>query len=281
MKYFIVLLLVLMTASSKAQITPEHTYNTANYQRAIVQVDSGVSRYVLYNGYDSVSIYNLDHSLDRVIQLPVKQDDSTFNLLGQISRRLFDPDEGYECLIITGGYRQPSITIYRENGEIIFGCVSCQLTRNDAGTYGINAATGSLAAITNTEHGAKMMVDYYNGNYVFQTVIFSLPGKLPGSAVRLGVVEPPSVVSGNNFPTSAYPNPSNGQMRISYSLLSGETTGELVIISTDGVEVKRYKVGEGFNDILVEKSDLSSGSYFYKLVTEKGESEVKRLVILK
>ncbi len=282
MKYYILLLLVLVTASSKAQITPEHTYNTANgYYKGIVQVDSGMSKYVFYNGYDSVSIYNLDHSLDRVIQLPIKTDDSTFSTLGQISRHLFDPDDGYECLIMTQRGQQYSIKIYRENGDILFGCVSCQLTRNDAGTYGINAATGSLAAITNTEHGAKMMVDYYDGLYVFQTVIFSLPGKVPGGANRLSVVEPPSVVSGNTFSTSAYPNPSNGETRISYKLPLGESTGELVILTTDGIEVKRYKVGYGFNDILVEKGDLSSGSYFYKLVTDKGESEVKNLIILK
>jgi hypothetical protein len=245
-----------------------------------VQVDSGVSRYVFYNGYDSVLIYNLDHSLDRVIQLPIKLNDSSSNHLDQISRRLFDPDDGYECLITTTRGQKYSITIYRENGEIIFGCVSCQLTENSMGNFGMNAATGYPTAITNTEHGAKMMVDYYNGYYVFQTVIFSLPGKVPGGAVRLGV-ESPSVVSGNTFPTSAYPNPSNGQMRVSYKLPLGESTGELVIMNTEGVEVKRYRVGYGFNDILIEKSDLPSGSYFYKLVTDKGESETQKLIILK
>lgn len=55
----------------------------------------------------------------------------------------------------------------------------------------------------------------------------------------------------------------------------------LVITSSDGTEVKRYRVGNIFNDLLIEKSDLASGTYFYKLVTGKGESEAKRLVVLR
>ncbi|MEP7235364.1 MAG: T9SS type A sorting domain-containing protein, partial [Ignavibacteriota bacterium] len=131
-------------------------------------------------------------------------------------------------------------------------------------------------SVINTQFGTKLiLLDSLN-----QAAVFSLPGKLPGSTTKSSV-DPPSIVSGNPLPTSAYPNPSNGQMRISYKLPLGVTTGELVIYTADGVEVKRLKVGEGFNDILVTKSDLSSGSYFYKLVTEKGDSEAKKLIILK
>ena len=70
-------------------------------------------------------------------------------------------------------------------------------------------------------------------------------------------------------------------MRIEYTLPDGVQTGKLIITDLQGNEVKRYRVGTAFNDILISKSDLASGSYFYKIITEKGESNAKRLVVLK
>jgi hypothetical protein len=276
MKYFIVLLLILIAVSSKAQITLEHTYGTYHIYHDLVEVDSGLFKYVFYNKNDSVTIYNLDHTLDRLIILPIKDSaKANYYEMDQISKRLFDADDSYEILISKTA-NPYNIRIYKENGDVLFGCENCNLSDQ----YGINFGISYPNSIVNTDKGVKMMIDYWDKGAPFQTAVFSLPGKLPGCTAKSGV-NAPTIINGNSLPTSAYPNPSNGQMRISYSLPSGETTGELVILSTDGVEVKRYRVGEGFNDILVEKGDLSSGSYFYKLVTEKGESEVNKLVIIK
>ncbi len=276
MKYFIIVLLFSVAVSSQAQITLEHTYGTYHIYHDLVEVDSSLFKYVFYNKKDSVTIYNLDHTLDRLIILPIKDSaKANYYEMDQISKRLFDPDDSYEMLIIKTASPY-DIRIYKENGDVLFGCENCNLSDQ----IGINFGIEYPHSIVNTNQGVKMIVDYYDQGAPFQTAVFSLPGKLPGGTAKSGV-NAPTIVNGNSLPISAYPNPSNGQMRISYKLPLGETTGELVILSTDGVEVKRYKVGYGFNDILVEKSDLPSGSYFYKLVTEKGESEAKRLVILK
>src|SRR5207237_7184374 len=122
-----------------------------------------------------------------------------------------------------------------------------------------------------TNNGVKIMIDYYRNSIPFQTSIYSLPGKLPGSTAKSGV-NSPTIITGSSLPPSAYPNPSNGQIRIEYKLPEGVPTGEIVISDIEGKEIKKYQVGNIFNDILIEKSDLASGSYFYKLVTEKGDS---------
>jgi len=272
MKYIIGFLLVLVAGSSKAQIRLEHNYDVYSWDFGLVEVDSGIHKYIHFNEVDSISIFNLDHSLDRVITFHM---DTTSGLhLEHISKRLFDPDDEYEFLLCD--YNLHRLIVLKEDGSILFSCTGC--TSMNFNNIQMQNASNYGPYITSTENGVKMLVEYDNPWYIG---VFSLPGKLPGGSGTRSSVDPPSIVSGNPFPTSAYPNPSNGQMRISYKLPSGESTGELVILSTDGVEVKRYKVGEGFNDILVEKSDLSSGSYFYKLVTAKGESEAKRLVIMK
>jgi len=96
------------------------------------------------------------------------------------------------------------------------------------------------------------------------------------------VIEKSYVLSNKNpLSSSAYPNPSNGQIRIEYQLPEGVSTGELIITNIEGIEIKKYQVGNIFNEILIEKSDLPSGSYFYKLVTEKGESEARKIMILR
>jgi hypothetical protein len=278
MKYIIVLLLILVAASSRAQITLEHTYSADN-DFGQVEVDSGITKYIELNENDSIYIYNLDHSLEKTIVF-------TPPLYGQhgilnISKRLFDLDDAYEFLLITvissSVSADFSLKLFKENGTILFSCDSCNLYsgQNDAATEGYF----NRPPIYTTETGTKMLVKDLRVNHN-SILVYSLPGKLPGGTAKSGV-NSPSIISGNSLPVSAYPNPSNGQMRISYKLLAGESTGELVILTTGGAEVKRYRVGNGFNDILIEKSDLPSGSYFYKLVTDKGESEVQKLIILK
>jgi hypothetical protein len=70
-------------------------------------------------------------------------------------------------------------------------------------------------------------------------------------------------------------------VRIAYELPLGVSSGEIVLLSEDGKEVKRYMVTNAFNDLLIEAPELPSGSYFYKLVTEKGESLVKKIALIK
>ena len=277
MRYLIILILVLTAASLQAQITLEHTYPNVKRDFSIVLVDSGVEKFIDYNRSDSIYIYNLDHSFDRVIIVPLKSPTNVLQL-EYISKRLFDIDDSYEYLIENHG--AGLIRIFKENGDILFRCDSCVL-HNEQNS--LQSATNFDASIISTQKGIKLLIEHFNYNVPGQeyVTVHGLPGKLPGSSTAKSGVNSPSIVSGNSLPISAYPNPSNGQMRISYKLPLGVATGELVILSTDAVEVKRYRVGYGFNDILVEKSDLPSGSYFYKLVTDKGESETQKLIILK
>jgi hypothetical protein len=81
-----------------------------------------------------------------------------------------------------------------------------------------------------------------------------------------------------SLPTSAYPNPSQGRVRIAYQLPSGVSSGEVVLTDEVGREVKRFHVTSAFSDLEIQESDLPSGSYFYRLVTSNGESAAQRIV---
>ena len=107
--------------------------------------------------------------------------------------------------------------------------------------------------------------------------IYSLPGHLPGSSQMLSV-NPNSQSNWPQMESIAYPNPSQGRVRIAYDLPSGVTSGEIVLTTSDGREVKRYHITNAFSDLLIEEGDLPSGSYFYKVVTARGESAAQRIV---
>ncbi|MFI5202224.1 MAG: T9SS type A sorting domain-containing protein [Candidatus Kapaibacterium sp.] len=111
--------------------------------------------------------------------------------------------------------------------------------------------------------------------------MYSLPGKLPHCTTTLSGVTPSTAYADPYIPTSAYPNPSSGRVRIAYQLPPGVSSGEIILTTEDGTEVKRYHVTSAFSDLLIQESDLPSGTYFYKLVTAKGESPVQAISIMK
>lgn len=255
---------------STAQITLENIYDSTVYVRTMMFVDSGEQRYIGYNTLSkSVSVFNLDHTLEKTFLIPQSLVSTTSFQVPYVATKLFNTDSKYEYLVhYMYAYK---VAIYDENGNTLFSCDSCEPL------YSPNGFEGAFKAIFNTSNGTKLLIK--SKKSTSETLVYSLPGKLPTSNTKLSVTDAPTIISSSLPSTSAYPNPSNGKIRVAYSLPESVTTGELVITTADGREVKRYRVGSMFNDILVEKSELASGAYFYKLITERGESEARKFVI--
>jgi hypothetical protein len=168
-----------------------------------------------------------------------------------------------------------NLLIFKEDGSMLFSCDACQLGNHSNS----DIEDAFPPAIKSTPLGTKMIIERTSSA---NHEVYSLPGKLPGCSTSTSSVVNSSVTTGDpSLPTSAYPNPSNGRVRITYELPVGVSTGEIVLLTEDGKEVKRYQVTDAFNDLLIEESDLPSGSYFYKLVTEKGNGVAKRIVLIK
>ncbi len=276
MKKLVIVFALLFSTPILAQITLEHSYKNETTRIGLLQVDSNEYKYFISNKMDSISAYNLDHSLYNTFVIPgLDSAQGNYNLQ-HVSRRLFNTNDELEYLV-RGQWlnNSPFLQIFDENSNKLFECLNCDL-HNYANYIGGDATSTGLPSIINTSEGAKLLIYKYDSKI---TEIYSLPGKLPTSNTKLSVTDAPTIISGSSPPPSAYPNPSNGKIRVAYSLPEGVTTGELVITTTDGREVKRYRVGNMFNDILIEKSELASGAYFYKLITERGESEARKFVI--
>ncbi len=289
MKYFISVFLLFSAVSTRAQITLEHTYSGAigGIALNLIQVDSGVWKYVEFSESatpDTIitfSIFNLDHSLDRVIPVPLfvpGQYDDAQPIM--IVKNLFALDGGYEYMISFGyndnqqNYHE-GLRVFKEDGTTVFSCDTCRLSDDS-----YVPIFSTPPCIVSTDSGVKMII--LSGlNNPENYELYSLPGKLPNRQSKTAGVTPMSISNGSSFPTSAYPNPSNGQVRIAYELPTGISSVDVILTTEDGREVKRYRVSSTFSDLLIEASDLPSGSYFYKLVTEKGESAAQRIVMVK
>jgi hypothetical protein len=294
MKYFIPIVLLFFAVSTRAQITLEHAYNIgygidSSLGLYLLEVDSGSWKYVGYSiqeGTDTseyISVFNLDHSLDRLIRVPSflpsrYQYSTVYTQFSTIAKNLFAVDGKYEYLY-SFNYTDDlfntyvGLRVFNEDGSTVFSCDSCQLYANS-----FTKLFSIPASILSTDSGVKMLVE---NSDIQQVEVYALPGKLPNRQSKTSGVTPSMVYNGFSFPTSAYPNPSNGQVRIAYTLPPGVLTGDVILTTEDGREVKRYHVMSAFSDLLIEASDLPSGSYFYKIVTEKGESPMQKIALVK
>jgi len=195
--------------------------------------------------------------------------------LAVISKHLFNLDNAYEFMLSgvdTSLSNWPMLKVFNENKDTLFICDSCTLNSN------YNQGSLYPSPIKYTPIGSKLIV--FRG-FQDQYDIYSLPGKLPGCTQALGVNDPSIALSQSQIPTSAYPNPATGRVRIAYELPAGVSSGELVLMNVEAKELKRYHITNAFNNLLIEAGDLPSGSYFYKVVTEKGESATQRVVLVK
>jgi|GEM_PF-3389552 len=271
MKYFIFVFLFLFAISAHAQITLDHAYAQPG-DIGLVEVDSGLWEYVS-NSNDTIRIYNLDHSLERIIPIPVPSAQVIV-----VAKGLFELDGSYCYLasVQSGGFS--NLRIFKEDGTLLFSRDSAYLGTSKSNNENVAALDGFFPpAIRSTPDGTKMMVTLPK-NVV---EVYTLPGKPPGRQSKMAGVTPSEAEKDASIPTSAYPNPSTGRVRIAYQLPAGVSFGEVILMRENGTEVNRYRVTNDFNDLLIDASGLPSGAYYYKLVTEKGDSPVEAIAITK
>ncbi|MFY9309945.1 MAG: T9SS type A sorting domain-containing protein [Bacteroidia bacterium] len=277
---FFSIALFAFTIKVNAQITLEHTYNSAgslvafpNYQQLyIVNLEVDGEKYVFVDRANKeVKFYNLNHTLWKTISyagtIDLNSGSNTRDIL-YISQHLFDTDNEIEFLYddIDQNDAFVSVTqIVNEDGSILF-------TENNAGPWvKINFPQPQLS-IYNTVSGTKMILSLSNGD----ANVYSLAGTLSA-----GIVANPSSELNQLKTSVAYPNPTNSSTKIDYTLPNNITKGEIVFYDTHGKEIKRFNVDNTFNSLLISTEDLQSGIYYYNLQTTQGNSGAKKLVTVK
>lgn len=200
---------------------------------------------------NEIRLFNLDYTLFKELILPPKISNTTPVAVFYISETLFDTDsttiEYFLGYIINDS--KYYVRIANEYGEIL-------LEEEDAVTYEIFTTEKYYYSIYETDHGTKMQLIYFNEMDYYKTKIFSLPGSYPTDIKQ---------IDETNF--SIFPNPSNGVNTIRLDPEINLKNGIINIFDTQGSIVKKLKINNNTREIHLDNSDLSSGVYFYQIIS--------------
>ena len=282
-KLSVLLFSLLFIQKMNAQISLETTYpvsfnnNTGTQFGLDYYSYLGFKYYYWDNSGNTITIYNLNHSVNRVITIPSTP---SGYIVSYLTTQLFDTDStDFEYMVQynPSPSTPTAINIYDENGVVLLHVDSFF---NWEGTYSL-PASNLLHSVVNTTSGAKLILTRYDQS---TTKIYSLPGLLPcrpcGNLSNI-----PTSIDNNPHPienglSQPYPNPTNGSTQINYTLPEGETSGEIVFYDITGQEVKRFKVDHNFHDIVLTTTDLAAGTYYYQLQTKNSVSGSRKMVVI-
>ncbi|WP_317899439.1 T9SS type A sorting domain-containing protein [Aurantibacillus circumpalustris] len=272
-------ILMLLCGFTKAQITLENSYPaTATYQNlSIVELVKSGYKYLLFDNPNAiVKLYNMNHSVFKLINLPMPAG-HTFGG-GQVSDSLFNTDNLVEVAYYSYAYNfsvTPSTyvcetRVVNENAQVLFNVTQ--------GTYPYINYGGAA-------DGYKLIVnvDSTNKSTLKQINVYSLVGGLPMHVKGNTSSQPTGLVDVNNINlvSGAVPNPSTNKTTVGYQFTNNETAGQIIIFDISGKELKRYDVDATFNSLELDNSDLPSGTYFYQLHTASGNGTAKKMVVIK
>lgn len=257
-------------SSGTAQITLEHTYDTAALELMMVDLEVSGKKYVHihkdYNvGERKILLYNLDHSLWKTIDcsgLTVYDPNYYFSVL-YLTEKLFDLDDGLEFMYFTAGNPPANfVGIYNEDLSTLFEEVG-------ASTNVTAFGNGLIKLIYNTPNGTKMILSYPEAD---QSKVYSLTGTLTTS----GLIENPDILSGG---MEAFPNPSGDLVVMHYDLPETIPTGKIVVTDLAGNLIRTYDVDHSFSTLNINQQELADGMYIYSLYANGQLLQQQKIVV--
>jgi len=272
----IILILFLLSALSglktaNAQITLEHTYDSAYAQLYMVNLEIEGMKYAKRNYIGGViELYNLDHSIFRIMPLPAPGERVGYArpYTLYISEHLFKCDDD-SIRYMFGQIDSNTVWhfyILSESGNVDFYVDS-------AGPFVQPNAPQTQLPIYNTPNGTKMILSFGEINSGTVARVYNLCGTLTENIKPLGV--------GNADGLSIFPNPSHESTTIDFTLPKGINTADIALYDLNGTEIKRYKVDRTFNNLVLNNSDLKSGTYLYELAAANQTIGFKKMIVIK
>ncbi len=279
-KLFLSILPLLFLLDLRAQVIFEHDYDSAaTYnvgagkisQLLKVEFELSGERYVRINRWNnSISIYDLNHSLVKVIDGSTFPLDLTTNKLGGVlylSENLFDMDAGIEFFyFVSQANGLPYTAIYNDDASLLF---------SDTGAAWIYPGIPSQQLpIYNTSNGTKMILSYRNGH----AKVFGLAGTLT-TAIQTANQ---NLIQAQGLISNPAPNPVINTTKIEYTLPKNTNQGEIVFYDLQSTELKRFKVDNTFDHLLLSTADMPAGTYYYQLQTAGNTAtNGKKMVVIK
>lgn len=287
------LTLCLTIQNIKAQITLEHTYSNSGHFEGylntqgsstfgsnlfyLIHLEVDGDKYIQINKQSQlINFYNLDHSLWKSIDYSNVQQiisaGEIYNLdqcsMLYFSQKLFDTDNEIEFLYTFSSYDWSVDTYYaithivNEDGTINF-------TRNASPAVQPTYHNQNYP-IYNTAQGTKMILSNENGT----AEVFSLGGTFTALIKENNPINNLSMM--NIFPN---PSISNQIITIEYTLPELVNSAIIKIVNSNGESVKEINISNQSNKTVFSNEGLSSGIYFYSIVSLDGNIIIGKTLI--
>jgi len=230
-----------------------------------IKLSNTETKYLDQPGYwttqNHFTLYNLDGSPYKTIQMPPKPDPSALiEIVDFITNSLFDNDSSNIEYLVH----------YDPCDSLLSGAPwRVKIIRED-GTVLLDEAYASYSGlqIYNTEQGVKLMLPYYTDNSIlYKKIVFSLPGKLPSGVEKNYLNE--------TIKPSLYPNPNSGTFFINVNSKLGESA-TIDLYSITGKLLRSYKSDSKI--IQINESGLSNGVYIINTQTNQGFQRTKMII---
>lgn len=269
MKKILVAVFILFAINVKAQLTFENSYLNVPYDNfLLIKLGLNEYKYFIHDSDSSIfRLYNLNHSLFLKVNVPISSTSYIYDVT-YISRSLFDCDSTnieYAAIDPNPPYE---FIIFRTDGTIIQTLTGCRyLNYSDGKKYG----PYYNQPIVNTPMGTKLIL-----NCNSSVSVYSVCGTLFSNNLGLNLN-----TNSDLELSSAYPNPTHEFTKIDYALPDGVNSGEIIFYTLQGNIIKRFKVDRTFNNLLISVLDIPIGTYIYQLQTYLGNSELKKIIVIK
>jgi hypothetical protein len=289
-KILLLLNFSLVTYFSSAQIAKEHAFDDpATIGISVITLENSGQKTCVLNKHDSTTyacvLYNTDYSEFKTISIDLESHFviPDFNYpslsISYITENVFDQDNEIEILAQLSYYDEnddeyAQVLVLNENGSTLF---ESDIENSNAWLFNSSAANSTIrSSLTNTEAGAKMILDvYYFNEGLYSYDVYDLPGSLPTSSKELKALEETQ----SNY-LRAFPVPAHEFVDMEYQLSGDQKTGEIEIIDGEGKTIQKIRVENNRGMVRVPVSQYSNGVYIYKLNTKRGIPRTGKVMIM-
>ncbi len=290
-KVLILICLIIVSFTTQAQVVKEHAFDDpATRGISVITLENSGQKFFVVNQNDSTSyeciLYNPDYSEFKTISIDLEPLFITADFkypslnIRYVTEQVFDQDNDIDILAHLSYYdnnddEYAQVLVFNENGSTLF-----ESDIENANTWLINSAVANSsikASLTNTEAGAKMILDvYYFNEGLYSYDVYDLPGSLPVSSKDLKAFEE---TSGNYL--RAFPVPASDFVDMEYQLSGDQKTGEIEIMDEEGKTIQKIRVENNRGMVRVPVSQYANGVYIYKLNTKRGIPRTGKVMIMK
>ncbi|MDZ4845095.1 MAG: T9SS type A sorting domain-containing protein [Chitinophagales bacterium] len=264
--------ILLCIRNINAQITLEHLVDSTTMNGGFYCTDIGGNdyKYVLLNAQaNSFSLYNMDmtpYMADIVI--PVTDSIMQGFTVIYVTKALFDCDSTNIEYVFTNAINQSEkFRVLRTDGTVLLEVDSA------TGPYCFGCWGGAyyIKPIINTSAGAKLFLQKYPPSNS-QIFIYALCGELPISVYDF---------SENKTFVNLFPNPADMKIHLEINPPNNFEEFQVRILDGNGKELENKNIDILANKYSLDVRGLTSGTYFYSLVSNTKVYQSGKFIVTK